>query len=126
MLWNGSGGYKIGHYNNTYVVNLENRTCVCGSWMLSGIPCCHAVCAIFDRHEQPEDYVSEWYSKEIYLNSYNFTMSTLNGKKFWPKSTEPPTKPPSFKKMPGRLKVNRKKEEHEIGSNGRLIKRVKK
>ena len=78
--------------------------------------------AIYDRHEQLENYMSEWYSKETYLKSYNFMMSTLNGEKFWPETTEPTTKPPPFKKMPGRPKVNRKKEEHEIGSNGRLIK----
>ena len=50
-------------------------------------------------------------------------MTTLNGEKFWPKTLEPLIKPPAFKKMLGRPKINRKKEEFEIGSNGRLIKR---
>ena len=123
MLWNGSFGYEIGHYNDTYVVNLENKTCACGAWILSGIPCCHVVCAINDRQEQLEDYISEWYSKDTYLRSYTYMMSTLNGEKFWPECIEPPTKPPPFKKMPGRPKISRRKEEYEIGSNGRLIKR---
>ena len=74
--------------------------------MLNGIPCCHAVCAINDRQEQLEDSVSEWYSKETYLRSYTYMMNTLNGVKFWPECTEPPTKPPSFKKMSGRRKIN--------------------
>ena len=41
-------------------------------------------------------------------------MSTLNGEKFWPETTEPTTKPPPFKKMSGRPKVNRKKKSMKL------------
>ena len=50
-------------------------------------------------------------------------MNPLNGESLWPETSEPLIKPPPFKKMPGRLRKNRRKEETEIGSNGRLIRR---
>ncbi|XP_021757092.1 uncharacterized protein LOC110722143 isoform X1 [Chenopodium quinoa] len=31
--------FEVDHEDDTYVVNLENRTCVCYKWTLMGIPC---------------------------------------------------------------------------------------
>ncbi|XP_074303979.1 uncharacterized protein LOC141638464 [Silene latifolia] len=40
-------------------VDLEARTCTCKKWELTGIPCFHAVSAIFEVHgHHAEDYVS--------------------------------------------------------------------
>ena len=33
-------------WDNTFVVNLGNQKCICSSWMLRGIPCCHAITAL--------------------------------------------------------------------------------
>ena len=120
IIWNGAAGYEILYYGDSYVVNLENKSCICGSWELSGIPCCHAICTIYDRQEQPEDYVSFWYSKEMYLRSYSYMMTPIAGENFWPLSHEAPISPPPLKKMPGRPKTLRRKEEHEKESGQRL------
>ncbi|XP_074277505.1 uncharacterized protein LOC141601136 [Silene latifolia] len=42
-------------------VDLEARTCTCKKWDLTGIPCSHAVSAIFSIHGHAEDYVSDHY-----------------------------------------------------------------
>ena len=54
ILWNGSAGYEVAHYNDTYVVNLENRTCACGYWKLFGIPCCRVICATLIGKNNPK------------------------------------------------------------------------
>ena len=50
VIWNEAAGYEIVYYGDTYVVNLDQKSCVCGSWELSGIPCCHVICAIYDKN----------------------------------------------------------------------------
>ena len=55
---NGEGGYEIDHGDRTYVVKLDDKTCTCRRYTLSGIPCAHAICVIRDRRHNPVDYVS--------------------------------------------------------------------
>ena len=47
-------------------------------------------------------------------------MTPIAGEKFWPLGYDAPLSPPPFKKMPGRPKTLRRKEEHEKGSGQRL------
>ncbi|KAK8613507.1 hypothetical protein V6N13_101266 [Hibiscus sabdariffa] len=44
------------------------------AWELSGIPCSHAICAMYQENKRPEDYVSHWYNKEKYLTAYNHVL----------------------------------------------------
>jgi hypothetical protein len=46
---------------DTFVVNLEHKTCACRKWDLTGIPCCHAISCIWHNEVQPEEYVSYFY-----------------------------------------------------------------
>jgi len=48
----------ICHWSNG-VVNLDARTCGCGRWQLNGIPCPHAICAMYRNRRFPEDYISK-------------------------------------------------------------------
>jgi len=54
------------------VVDLQRKTCGCGRWKLNGIPCPHAVCAIYLNKGKPETYVSHWYMIDTYRTSYAF------------------------------------------------------
>ncbi|XP_056843388.1 uncharacterized protein LOC108840832 [Raphanus sativus] len=40
------GEFEIVQNLNGYAVKMNLRTCACRKWDLTGIPCCHAVCAI--------------------------------------------------------------------------------
>ena len=56
--WNGGSKYEVKYiYGGRYVVDLNERTCDCGRWGLSGIPCLHAAFAIIEHGEQLETYV---------------------------------------------------------------------
>jgi hypothetical protein len=43
------------------VVNFEQCTCGCRRWHLNGIPCPHAIAAIYLNHQKPKQYASKWY-----------------------------------------------------------------
>jgi hypothetical protein len=53
-----------------YVVDLHKKTCGCTQWEMTGIPCGHAVSAILFDCGEPEDYVHEYYSLEMYKKAY--------------------------------------------------------
>lgn len=48
----GQGVFKVFSLNNTYIVDLNMLSCECKRWVLSGIPCHHAIACF--RHERIE------------------------------------------------------------------------
>ncbi|KAK8578010.1 hypothetical protein V6N13_076682 [Hibiscus sabdariffa] len=112
LVWNGDGGFEMTHLDNQDIVDLKKLSCTCKEWEISGIPCYHAICAMFHDSKSPEDYVLEWYSKEKYMESYKHVLQPMRGKKFWPKGL-PPILPPTVKVQPGRPKKKRIKAKDE-------------
>lgn len=49
-------------YGEKYAVNIADRTCSCRKWDLTGIPCYHAILALWVAMKDPMDYVDECYS----------------------------------------------------------------
>ena len=39
--------FHVSYYINTLEVVTEKRSCICQRWDLKGIPCCHAIAALF-------------------------------------------------------------------------------
>lgn len=54
-----------------YIVDLTKMECTCRRWMLTGIPCCHAITCYIDRREDPENAIPLIYRKEAYQAVYN-------------------------------------------------------
>ncbi|KAL2249690.1 UNVERIFIED_CONTAM: hypothetical protein Sindi_2442700 [Sesamum indicum] len=55
--------YQISCFDGgQYAVDLSNHTCSCRKWELSGIPCKHAISAILNQKDDPEDYIDDCYS----------------------------------------------------------------
>ncbi|WOL05719.1 hypothetical protein Cni_G14448 [Canna indica] len=50
--WNGEDGYQITAWGIQYVVDIKKMTCDCRAWQLTGISCCHAICALLDNAKQ--------------------------------------------------------------------------
>ncbi|KEH19605.1 hypothetical protein MTR_8g464800 [Medicago truncatula] len=48
--------YNRNQTSEQYAVNLDAQTCSCRSWMLTGIPGCHAITCYMDRKLDPDDY----------------------------------------------------------------------
>ncbi|XP_057248141.1 uncharacterized protein LOC125493779 [Beta vulgaris subsp. vulgaris] len=88
-FWDGhfSYGVREGLTQTRYVVSLLDKTCSCNAWQLSGVPCNHAVAAIWKAKEAPEHYVSHYFSKDTYLKAYLFPLEPLNGPQQWPQSS---------------------------------------
>ncbi|KAK8697358.1 hypothetical protein V6N13_113509 [Hibiscus sabdariffa] len=64
LVWNGDGGFEVQHGEDQHIVDMKQLKCTCRAWKFSGIPCCHAICAMYQDNKRHEDYVSNWYNKE--------------------------------------------------------------
>src|SRR5947199_2708237 len=53
-----------------YIVQLDNQTCSCPEWQLSGIPCSHALAVILAHKEDPQTYVKPFFTLQAYRNTY--------------------------------------------------------
>ncbi|MQL82635.1 hypothetical protein Taro_015103 [Colocasia esculenta] len=93
----------------TYAVDLHLQTCSCGHWQLVKIPCKHAYAAIGSNKGAVSQYVSVFYSTEVYRTAYErniqpiptFDMSDP------PQPSDVLIKPPTTKRLPGRLRKRR-------------------
>ncbi|KAK9361042.1 hypothetical protein V1504DRAFT_453307, partial [Lipomyces starkeyi] len=64
-----------------FPVHLDVRTCVCGRWRYSGIPCAHAVAAITFARLDVVDFVDHRFKVEAFEATYRLgihAMSTVN------------------------------------------------
>ncbi|XP_024176584.2 uncharacterized protein LOC112182337 isoform X2 [Rosa chinensis] len=125
-----NGGHQaevenFGGSKNTVDLNL--RTCSCRRWDLSGIPCKHAVSAIFQKREDPDDYVAECYLKKTYMAIYSNLIMPVNGMDLWLRGEGPAMLPPQYTRQPGRPKTVRIKDSSEKAKgSGTKLGRVQK
>lgn len=65
--WENIVEFKVDHHpEERRVVNILARTCTCGRLQLNGIPCAHAVSAIYFSYKEPEEFVDNWYCIDAY------------------------------------------------------------
>ncbi|GJW32621.1 mutator type transposase [Tanacetum coccineum] len=96
--WNGADQYQVkGYLQEQYVVNLNQRTCSCRKWEISGIPCKHAIAAIHDMADNGND-VNPVNSRELW--SKFDCPTTLLPLKIHPQIGRPPKK---IKKSKGEI-----------------------
>ena len=69
-----------------FVVNLQERTCSCIAWQVSGLPCKYAIAFITSIHgEKIEDHVDSYYSVESFRAAYDGRIPAIPDKSMWPK-----------------------------------------
>ncbi|XP_031396836.1 uncharacterized protein LOC116207857 [Punica granatum] len=105
--------FEVVYRDDTYGVELKNRTCGCRMWDLTGIPCPHAIAGIHWLGKDAEDFVDDCYTKNTYLKAYDQLLQPLNGKKMWEKVESEPILPPIVRRQIGRPKKARKKDKSE-------------
>ncbi|KAH7859911.1 hypothetical protein Vadar_007022 [Vaccinium darrowii] len=121
----GEGEFEARHIHwGQYSVNLNEQSCSCRRWELTGIPCEYGALVIAMEGGQPEDHVSDWYSKNTFLTSYNHILHPMNGQDMWEKSGKPPIQPPEFKRQTGRPRKSRRREADEPRKNPLKLSRV--
>jgi hypothetical protein len=102
--------YKGNICGKHYIVDIEHKTCSCGAWDLSGIPCAHSIVALaFDDHNI-EDYVHTCYSAVSFAQAYGPCVYPINGPDLWPRNDREIPLPPPWRRQAGRPK--KKRREH--------------
>uniref|UniRef100_A0A8R7V023 SWIM-type domain-containing protein n=1 Tax=Triticum urartu TaxID=4572 RepID=A0A8R7V023_TRIUA len=112
-VWNGEDLYEVTHREHRFQVNLEEWTCSCRYWQLSGLPCPHAISCIFFKTNNIDDYIDKCYSIEAFKKTYAFCLQPVEGRPAWPVSERPRPNPPGEIMMPGRKKKQRTREQQE-------------
>ncbi|KAF7841623.1 Sporozoite surface protein 2 [Senna tora] len=82
-------------------------------WMLTGIPCCHGVSAIYFMRRNPEDLIPDCFRKEQYVECYRHIIHPTNGKNMWPSTEYADVLPPDYRRLTGRPKKRRRKDTFE-------------
>jgi hypothetical protein len=117
VLWNGKDGFEVKLLTGSrrqYTVSLEKRTCSCGYFQLAGLPCSHAITAIYKCGKAVEDFIAPCYSVEVFKKKYEHCLQPVEGEEMWPTSTNPRPQALGYVRMPDRPKKNdRKREEQE-------------
>nr|GEX70558.1 hypothetical protein [Tanacetum cinerariifolium] len=105
---------------HSLLLNIE-RACTCRKWDLTGMPCKHAVGAIWNMAENglepgiPESWVHPRYWLVTWEEMYRFKINPCNGPDLWPPSNSPITyTPPEYHKPAGRPSKKRKKSAVEL------------
>ncbi|XP_050229266.1 uncharacterized protein LOC126678406 isoform X2 [Mercurialis annua] len=113
ILFNGDDGYEVSHGDDQHSVSFSRRSCTCRLWDISGIPCAHAIAAIYHAGGNPLEYICNCFNKTMFQNAYQFSLQPVRGVKFWNCASYQPIEPPPFKQQPGRPKKNRVRDKHE-------------
>ncbi|XP_021602837.1 uncharacterized protein LOC110607965 [Manihot esculenta] len=96
-----------------FAVSLERRTCSCGWWDISGLPCKHAVRAIGYKRAEIEDFCDEYFTISTYKKVYQHAIHLIPQRDLQPDEDHPPMQPPPLKRQPGRPKKARRREDGE-------------
>ena len=106
-IWNGKDGYEVKLGQHGFKVDLQEGTCSCRYWQLSGIPCVHALAASQCGPDDIDSLIAPCYRIEAYNKTYEHVMMPMEGMPSWPISDRPRPLLPSYVQMPGRPRTER-------------------
>ncbi|XP_019200367.1 PREDICTED: uncharacterized protein LOC109193988 [Ipomoea nil] len=118
--------FEVRHlYGDQQQVDLERKQCSCRRWELTGIPCKHAICAIWKKFGKGGvfDFVHPCYSKETYMKIYSASINPMAGPAEWPRCDTPPSLPPLYSAKVGRPKKLRTRSAAELTQDGNRVSR---
>ncbi|XP_057720285.1 uncharacterized protein LOC130934766 [Arachis stenosperma] len=111
--------FEVHGWPTNMAVDLGKRSCTCGFWQLSGMPCVHACAALARAGRRPDEFCHSWLTIEAYNNTYGFHINPIPGQALWEKSPYNRPQAPKFKKKPGPIKKKRRKDADEESSKGK-------
>nr|GFC18524.1 hypothetical protein CTI12_AA105810 [Tanacetum cinerariifolium] len=116
---------EVRRQDEAFGVNIHLKKCACNMWELTGLRCVHAVAGYIHLKKDPELGVTEWFSKNKWFESYQYSIRPVPGTKLWKKSDLPKPLPPGERKLPGRPRKRRIRHpseyDHEISRVGRVM-----
>ncbi|XP_021713749.1 uncharacterized protein LOC110681903 isoform X1 [Chenopodium quinoa] len=110
---NKEGEYEIREGKSMLPVSLNNKSCICGAWQISGIPCRHALRAILAARHDPHKYVSTWYSVAAYKQCYSHAINSIPDIEHWPEIDQPTIQAPTMRRGIGRPSRQRRRADDE-------------
>ncbi|XP_017410986.1 uncharacterized protein LOC108323135 [Vigna angularis] len=130
--WSAQRLFEVRHVSQSgekFVVDIDQYSCSCRKWSISGIPCVHALAAMRFLSIHPEDYIPVCYQKSTYEEIYSSIIYPINGNNLWKVTQSSNVMPPSTRQMSGRPKKKRRLEQWKLKksstkmSKGGLLKR---
>ncbi|XP_052724073.1 uncharacterized protein LOC108346627 [Vigna angularis] len=97
--------------------------CSCTKWTLTRIPCCHALAAMKFLNINGEDYVSNWFRRATYQETYIPMIYPINSHHLWEMISHPDVLPPPKRVLPGRPKKKRRLEAWELKKDDTQLKK---
>ncbi|KAL2943671.1 Zinc transporter 9 [Bienertia sinuspersici] len=94
----GRGEWEVVEGRTSFPLNMVQRTCMCGRWQISGIPCKHACRVINNNRQSPAQFVSKYYSVAYYRATYDLTIHPMPDPTQWPPADIPFIAPPEGKR----------------------------
>ncbi|KAL5759376.1 hypothetical protein ACOSP7_017900 [Xanthoceras sorbifolium] len=119
MLSAGNGEYELLGETRAYVAKLNSKTCECGAWQISGVPCSHVMAGISHIsgvngiRDKVVEFVDPSFSKTAFIKTYGSIIHPIPDQCVWPEVDAVPLIPPPLKRRPGRPKLQRKREQNE-------------
>nr|AAV25284.1 hypothetical protein [Oryza sativa Japonica Group] len=118
----GSGTAEVTVATITHAVNLEERTCTCRAWEVTGKPCDHALAFIvkLDSEVQMDDFVDKCFSVEMLKMAYAGQFKLMASKDEWAHvDLGYKIKKPRLRRKPGRPRVARIRASDETSTSKR-------
>ena len=88
-----------------------------------GIPCAHAMCALWHAKVDPLTVMSDWYHKSKFIATYKTPMQPIPGTLFMKCDEYLPIEPPPLVKLAGRPRTKRIRGAEEQCSSSKLSKK---
>ncbi|XP_017416555.1 uncharacterized protein LOC108327351 [Vigna angularis] len=118
--WSAQKLFEVRHVSQSgdkYVVNIDEYSCSCKKWSISGIPCVHALAAMRFLNLDGEDYIHVCFLTSTYEEMYSSIIYPINENNLWEVIEYPNVMPPSSRKLPGRPKKKMRLEQWELKKN---------
>ncbi|KAK3189310.1 hypothetical protein Dsin_028871 [Dipteronia sinensis] len=117
QVWYGRGDYHetVDRRRKTNIVHLGHRTCDCGLWQVSGLPCEHAAAAIIFERQKIQDYVHPYLTVTAFKRAYDGVINPIPDSSRWPNVEGCPPIPPDIKSRVERPKNRSRRREVDEG-----------
>ena len=116
----GAGTAELTVNRFRHAVNLEQKTCSCRAWQVTGKPCTHALAFIarLSRHVHIDEFVDDYFSVDKFRKAYSGTFNPMTSKDSGPHvDLGYKIKKPKLRRKPGRPRVFRMKSYDEAGTS---------
>jgi len=115
--WSGEKLFEVRHISmvgDKYTVNVDAQHYSCRKWLLTVIPCCHAIAITNFINVNAEDFIPICFRRFIYEEIYQSIIFPINGEVLWKRTPYPDVHPPHKRILPRRPKKKRRLEEWEL------------